>query len=272
MGIRKRFNEVFGLEDRIEEEKERFVNRVNQKIFNVLDTELLEQFDYPELYESVCFELGVNVHDFRQRELNRDYILFAPAAIKTITGDNFEKTLIVLCTLYREIKLEYLGRPGRQWLSEVVNFILSRCTLDIGVRWKDGFFYPSGAEELDKPLVEETMTWLKHYPNESKNFLTALQCYMMGDSLTDVISNCYSSVEGMARNLLGNQKTLDNNKDELLAKINLSDGWKSILANYINYAHNYRHASPERHNITKHEAEAYLYMTGLIIRLIIESI
>ena len=84
----------------------------------------------------------------------------------------------------------------------------------------------------------------------------------------EVIRNCYSAVEGIARNLLGNERTLDNNKDELLAKINLSSGWKSLLASYINYAHNYRHASLKRHDVTKQEAEAYLYMTGLIIRLV----
>jgi len=57
----------------------------------------------------------------------------------------------------------------------------------------------------------------------------------------------------------------------VLKRIDLSDGWKSILANYIKYAHDYRHASEDRHEIKKREAEAYLYMTGLMIRLIIES-
>jgi len=148
---------------------------------------------------------------------------------------------------------------------------LSRCACDIGVRWKEGFFYPAGAEELDKPLVEETLTWLSGYPDERKDYQRALQCYLAGEALGDVIKNCYSAVEGVARKVLGNQKTLDNNKDELLAKLNLSDGWNSLLANYINYAHDYRHASAGRHEIKKHEGEAYFYMTGLIIRLIIES-
>jgi len=271
MCIHKRFNEVFGLEDRIEEEKERFINRVNQIIFHRIDTEQVEQLDYSLLYELVCFELGVNAHDFGKRELGVGYILIVPAAIRTVTGDSFEKTLIVLCALYKYLSKESHRDVNSKWLSKQINSILNRCTLEIGVRWKDGFFYPSGAEELDKPLVEETMTWLKDYPNESQNIRTALQCYMAGDSLTDVITNCYSAVEGIARKVLGNQKTLDNNKNDLLAKIDLSDGWKAILANYISYSHDYRHASEERHDITKHEAEAYLYMTGLIIRLTIES-
>ncbi len=270
MGIHKRFNEVFGLEDSIEEEKKRFVERVNQHIFHRIDTEQWDYFDYSMLFKLVCFELGVNAHDFREREMPR-FLDIIPATIRTVTEDNFEMTIKVLCSLYDYITIESDNEKGREWLSKQINVILSRCTCDIGVRWKEGFFYPSGAEELDKPIIEETLTWLSDYPDERQSYRIALQCYVAEGSLTDVITNCYSAIEGVARNVLGNQKTLDNNKDELLAKIELSDGWKSILANYVKYAHDYRHASPERHDITKQEAEAYLYMTGLIIRLIIES-
>lgn len=92
---------------------------------------------------------------------------------------------------------------------------------------------------------------------------------MREDALDDVIKNCYSALEGILRNVLGNKKTLDNNKKELLKTVGLSQGWKSILASYIQYAHDFRHASEQRHLIKKNEAEAYLYMTGLVIRLLI---
>ena len=273
MGILKRFNEIHGLGDDVEKERKRFVERVNQYIFHEIDTVHSDTYRYNNLFELVCFELGVNAHAIPQRR-TRSLLVddsYRPAAITTLTSNDFTKTLQILCILYFYIIYGSDKDEGQKRLSEKIEVTLSRCTCDIGVRWKEGFFYPSGAEELDKPIIEETLTWLSDYPNESKNYRTALQCYMVEGSLTDVITNCYSAIEGMARNVLGNQKTLDNNKDELLAKIELSDGWKSILANYVRYAHDYRHASPERHDITKQEAEAYLYMTGLIIRLIIES-
>ena len=46
MGIRKRFNEVFGLEDGIEDEKKRFVQRVNHVIFHEIDTADPSTFGY----------------------------------------------------------------------------------------------------------------------------------------------------------------------------------------------------------------------------------
>jgi hypothetical protein len=272
MGIRKRFNEIFGFEDTVEAERKRFVERVNQAIFHDIDTEHYREFDYRDLFRLVCFELGVNAHDFEQRPVgSRISGTVLPASIRTLTADDFAKTLEVLCALYSRITIHHDVKEGQEYLSRLIEIALHQCTCDIGVRWKDGFFYPSGAEELDKSLIEETLNWLKDYATERKDYERALRCYAAGHSLADVIKNCYSAVEGVARTILGNQKTLDNNKDELLAKINLSGGWKSLLANYIAYAHDYRHASVGRHEIKKQEAEAYLYMTGLIIRLVIES-
>lgn len=272
MGIRKTFGEIFGLEDDVEDERKRFVQRVNQIIFHPIDTEGCRGFAYEGLFQFVCFELGVDAHTFARRPFGLPFERESlPAEIRHLTRDDFTNTLQVLCALYRYIALDDDEDEGRKWLSELVEGTLYRCTCDIGVRWKDGFFYPSGAEELDKPLIEETLTWLKDYPDERKDYRTALQCYVAGDSLADVVKNCYSALEGVVRAILGNQKTLDNNRDKLLAKINLSDGWKRLLGDYIRYAHDYRHASSARHEITKQEAEAYLYMTGLVIRLTIES-
>ncbi len=272
MSIRKKFNKILGLEDNVEAEKKRFVERVNQIIFHTIDTTNTIKFDYIVLFELLCFELGVNALDFPQRkEYQLDDTVVRPASIRTLTKDDFTKTLRVLCILYVYLKKSSDSKANHEWLSHQIDLVLSRCSCDIGIRWKEGFFYPSGAEELDKSLIDETLTWLNDYPNERKDYQRALECYLGDESLADVIKNCYSAVEGVARVIIKNQRTLDNNKDELLRKMKLSDGWNSILATYIKYAHDYRHASEQRHEITKQEAEGYLYMTGLIIRLIIES-
>lgn len=240
MSILKRFNEIFGLGDGVEEERKRFVQRVNQFIFHDIDTLKSDRFNYRLLFQLVCFELGVNAHDFQQRTIyNRLGDSYRPAAIRTLTSDDFAKTLLVLCILYPYIKCGSDDKEAQKWLSDTIKLALSRCACDIGVRWKAGLFYPAGAEELDKPLVEETLTWLNDYPEERKDYRSALECYFGKECLSDVIKNCYLAVEGTARKVLGNRKTLDNNKDELLKKIDLSDGWKSILAIYIKYAHDY---------------------------------
>ena len=67
MSIRKRFSEIFGLEDNVEAERKRFVERVNQSIFHDIDTVKSRTFNYETLFELLCFELGVNAHDFPYR-------------------------------------------------------------------------------------------------------------------------------------------------------------------------------------------------------------
>lgn len=266
MSIRKRFNKLFGVNDTIERERERFINRVNHLIFNTIDTEKLDYFGYVALFEHICFEIGVDANTFSWRRVGPYlYERDLPPKINTLTQNKFDQILMVLCFLY-----QHFQNDRKSWLEEAIQDILSRTTCDIGVRWKDGFFYPSGAKELDESLIEETLDWLDKYPNENQDYSNALNCFMKGN-FADVIKNCYSAVEGISRKILGNNKTLDNNKEELLRTIGLSNGWNAILNNFINYAHDYRHASEQRHESTKEETEAYLYMSGLIIRLIIET-
>jgi len=265
MGIRKRFNKVFGLGDKIEEERRRYVNRVNQSIFSVIDRKKADYFEYGTLFNHICFEIGVDADTFPWENVG-DYLYesYLPPKINVLTRNGFAESNLVLCFLYQHFEDE-----ARRWLAQKIQDILLQATCDIGVRWKDGFFYPSGAKELDSGLIEEPLDWLDGYPSEKKDFLKALKSFGEG-SWGDVIKNCYSGVEGISRKILSNSRTLDNNKEELLRTIGLSDGWNAILNNFINYAHDYRHASEQRYRSSKEETEAYLYMSGLIIRLVIE--
>ena len=53
MSVRKRFNEIFGLEDGVDEERKRFVQRVNQFIFHHIDMVHTDTFQYRTLFELV---------------------------------------------------------------------------------------------------------------------------------------------------------------------------------------------------------------------------
>jgi len=86
--------------------------------------------------------------------------------------------------------------------------------------------------------------------------------------LGEVITHCYVAVEGVARNILGNGKTLDNNRVGLMEKLGLSQEWKALLSNFIRYANEFqRHASENRHNLNPIEVEGFLYMTGVLLRM-----
>jgi len=87
-----------------------------------------------------------------------------------------------------------------------------------------------------------------------------------------VIGNCYLVVEGIARSVLKNSRTLDNNREALVRTMELSQEWKSLLNNFINYANEFkRHASEGRHSLNPIEVEGFLYMTGILVRMICEG-
>ena len=185
-----------------------------------------------------------------------------------MTKDDFMETLKVLEGVHGDLRLE----EQKQQLSGWIEAALSHATIDIGISWKDGMFYPSGAKELDAQLVEESLEWLSKFPNERTDYRKALEAYI-NKEMDVVISDCYLAVEGLARQVLDNGKTLDNNRVDLLKKLDLSQEWKALLSNYIQYANEFkRHAGENRHQINPIEAEGFLYLSGLLLRLMILSI
>jgi hypothetical protein len=63
MGVRRTFNQLRGIKDNIDGERRRFVERVNQAIFREVDTIRARQFNYDQLFELLCLEVGRNSDD-----------------------------------------------------------------------------------------------------------------------------------------------------------------------------------------------------------------
>jgi hypothetical protein len=261
-----RFNKVFGIQDDLLTEQRRFVERINQTAIPPIQS-LHYTPSYREVFEVVCYWLGINAND-RISQANRgsySYSVSIPS-VRSLTGDDFMGTIKVLSLLYQGLK----DNPSaQQTLSGWIETALDQTTVDLGITWNDGMFYPSGARELDEPLVEETFKWLADFPNEKADFLKAVTGYA-NKQLGEVIINCYVAVEGVARAILDNKKTLDNNRDGLMKRLQLSQEWKALLSNFINYANEFkRHASENRHKLNPVEVEGFLYMTGVLLRMMI---
>jgi hypothetical protein len=192
-------------------------------------------------------------------------------SVSHIYGDDFVACLKLLEFLRMYLKLNRKSEALRQ-LDIDIEDALDRSEKDLGIRWHDGKFYPSGAKVLDEKLVEDVLDWLNDYPEEKIDFnkaTTALVERRYGDAIGD----CNTCLEGIARKVLKNKKALSDNRDEFLKYLKLSGQWSRILANYIDYANEYgKHASEKRHKVDPNEAEAFLYTTGLMIRLVINTV
>lgn len=258
----KKIYEEMGIKISVEEEKQRFVNRINLSIFN----EFKNNSSYKDIFKSVCYRLGINADDKMESGVSN----FIVPHFRKLTRDDFFKTLELVICLY---SVYPKGTNESKRINSSIESAISLSTCDLGVRWNDGMFYPSGADTLDEKLIEEPLLWLKGYPKVRQDYLDALKNYIHGNN-EEAVSRCYLVVEGLAQDILNNKKSFDNNISDLLATLKVNQEAKNIFASYSKYAHELaRHASKnQKDDLAKHEVEFYLYLTGTVVRLIVQSL
>lgn len=234
----------------------------------------IQDSPYPDNYErvfhSLCYELGENADDLisHTNQYNYGGAMTIPP-VRILTRDNFIATLKVLVLLHDNLHPENAER-----LNRLTEFALARAATDLGVRWKDGLFYPSGAKELDEKLINDNLDFLQTWPKVREQFATALTHFRNSlenvAARKDAITNAYSAIEGLTRVVLGNDKNFDNNSNALVDFLELPGEYKNIVHYYKQIAHNYssRHAGEE---FSHAETEAFVYLTGLLMRLISEK-
>ena len=89
------------------------------------------------------------------------------------------------------------------------------------------------------------------------------------------IRDMYEALEKMARIVCSNNKNLKANAEQFVGKLSLSIYYTKMLKDYTEFAHEFRHAveeGKERVLPPPPEVEAFVYTTGLFIRLAVESL
>jgi hypothetical protein len=194
-------------------------------------------------------------------------------------GKSYGQHLRAVEALYSAF-VEYRDVSARI-LNKVVRAAISESEVDLGIEWKGGVFWPSGAKLLDEELVSEPMRWLDDpkYKNVLEPFQKGLKYYMEAANdasrLRDTITDMYEALEKMARIVNGNDKNLSANTPSFVSNLGLSEHYANMLREYCRYAHAYRHAAKqatERLPPNPHEVEAFLYTTGLFIRLAVQRL
>ncbi len=208
---------------------------------------------------NVATELGVG---YKWDNLFSDY-----------AGANFYSCLLSLEALYRTFvdRLDYC---------EKVRFSIERAIslseTDIGIEWRDGVFWPSGAKLLDEALVNESLKWLadKGYHNVLGPFEKGLRYFLEAqqkpERLEDTVTDIYEAVEALAKVVTGKQKDLSGNAELFISNLKLGDYYKKMLKDYVDYANCYRHAAKlgeKKKPLIRNEVEAFIYTSGLFIRL-----
>src|SRR3989338_2991701 len=264
------------------EVRARFINRIHVSVFRWLEDNKGATFWDENFIWWISEQMGESWGDqVRPREYGSGY--WSNLTLEKMSAGDFYKTLEVVekChqyiaegltqEIYERYSFEQDKKINQRHFEERMERIMLLSEGDLGVFWKDGKFYPSGAKELDEALIADTLDWLEKYPAARKQFSVALKHYEK--SLQDVsagkdtITNCYTSIENLAQEHLQNKHNFEKNSNALVEKLGLPTEYKNVVNYYKQLAHEYgsRHAGTDP---KPKEVEAFVYLTGLLMRLI----
>lgn len=138
--------------------------------------------------------------------------------------------------------------------------------------------YKSGAELLDENLVNYCLHWLAKYPEVRKLFSKALKNYS-NDNLTDedarsIYDDLRASLEKLIKVILGNSRTLENNKKAIEQWLvgkethpNVVAMFKFIIHQFIEFMNDAKHVNKYSAN----DLEFMVYQTAIMMRMLLEK-
>ena len=248
--MNQEFHERFSIKINREEAERRFVNRAHNLVFKDLDDDEFTK-------SQIATALGEKYEELEE--------------IEEIIQDDFHNTLKGL-----EMVFQFSDEPNKSNVEKAIWVILHESEIDLGIKWENERFIPSGAKMLDEKLVNESLRWLskKEYESVLAPFSKGLEQFVhvgkRPELLSDVITDMYEATEALSKIVTGREKDLSANAELLIKKLRVSKSYKNILKDYISYANGFRHAQKEgreRPKISIREVESFIYLTGLFIRL-----
>jgi hypothetical protein len=254
--MEQKFHERFDIDVGGGEARRRFVNRVHNDIFDgVID----RMPDNPKFYLTrfVASSIG---------ERHEPY-----ARLVGYVREDFFRCLEVL---------EACVSGASNWRREISAAIyatLGASEVDLGIEWTGTIFRKTGAPALDAPLVNEPLGLLADdkYATVLMPFQKGLQHLLQSNKhpevLADVVTDMYEALEALAKVVTGRaDKDLSANAELFLSKTGASVEFKNLLKAYIGFANEFRHArrpGEPREVPSFKEAESFVYLTGLFIRV-----
>jgi len=262
----------FNIEIGIEEVRTRFINRVYNLVFG-------HHLDLLTTYRGFGEFILLNVAN----KLGEKH---GGGAIGYYVKDNFIKCLLAVEAIYEALSAIQIFSDDRESPGSakhdfdiLMQDILSQNEVDIGISWNDGIFTRTGAKLLDENLVNEPLKWLSDpkyqivqepFEKGLRHFTEAMQ---KPELLKDTITDMYEALEALAKIVTGKpRKDLSANRELFVKELRLSKYYSNMLDEYISYACEYRHApepGKKRPIPSPKEVEAFVYTTGLFIRLAI---
>ncbi|MGE3537919.1 MAG: hypothetical protein AB7N91_10860 [Candidatus Tectimicrobiota bacterium] len=251
-----KFHERFDIAVNLTEAQQRFINRAYNEVFLSFFYDLNDNTRFG-IHRAIASTLG-DRYAFNQ-------------SLDELIGADFLRNLHAIEAFFAA--LPYKHREADLLIQD----LLAQSEVDLGIEWRDGRFLRKGVGLLDAALVNDPLRWLRGagYQSVLIPFEKGLSHFLAAkgkvELLADVITDMYESVEALAKIVTGrDNRDLSAHRELFLSKVSATEAYKAMLADYIAYANNFRHATAEskpQPRLSEREVESFLYLTGIFLRL-----
>lgn len=273
------FHVRFNIDVPIDEARRRFINRIENRVLNLVQAlDKAGRSNSFNVLDPLIIEVESALGEPHLTDVSTPGI-FIEVWRKRINGD-FYRCLIATEKLYEVVSAQF-DELGLRKVSAVIIESLAQSETDLGMSWQNGSFSKKGAELLDDKLVNDPLRWLAEPKYETvlipfkKGLFHLLEGTKDLQRFGDAVTDMYESLEAMAKIVTGKPtKDLSALREEFIATLRLPETHKGMLKQYIDYGCEFRHALEEGQKRAwplEHEAETFVYLTGLFVRLAVQS-
>ena len=266
------FHKRFNIDIGVDEARKRFVERIRTLTWSLINQLYrTDRQDMNSLLQAINFHLGERHHPVvHPSDLIKHWDAFV--------GDEFTKCLRMTEAIRAGFVIERYSPEAVAQFIKGVTAAFENSEFDLEISWDGKIFTRKGARFLDEKLVNEPLEWLRDpkYQNVLVPFEKGLKHWMEAhknlERCGDVITDVYEALEAMAKLATGRDADLSANREKFGSVIGLPEAYKKMLKEYIEFGCEYRHA-PEttkpRTYPSERDTEAFIYMTGVFLRLAI---
>ena len=129
---------------------------------------------------------------------------------------------------------------------------------------------------VDAKIIAKTQHWLASYPRALKSYEQAIEKFENGEYQRNTLDDMRFSLEMLIKDLLGNERSLENNKNVLgtqLKQKNVSSEFRNMVTTLITYFCSYQN-DHVKHNddIKENELEYTIEFTSTLMKFLIKTL
>ena len=225
-----------------------------------------------DICENIAYELGFKFKRSTCDSFNNTYLYQEIDRLDLNNEKEFKKFLfIVECLLNnKSIKKANLSEKFAKEVAEIIN--ITRQNIKI---IKDDNVYKiikCNEKYLDESLIIQNIEMLNLYKDSKEQFLSAITCDRNIMDNRSIVDKLRLSVECLFKQILGNNKSLENQKNQIgeylknnNVDVSIRNMYSTLLDYYLKYNNNnVKHGN----NVDDVELNYIIYLTGTFIYLI----